>query len=148
MARALGRALARLAAARPAAAAPARGRAAERPAAGPAGAAAGGRALHAGAEVAGVANLARVELKEGEGEKVSERMEGVLEWFDELQQVDVEGVPPATRAGDGHAPPEGATQFRADEPVKCADQDALLAAAPVVEDGYFRVPQILGEAEG
>jgi aspartyl-tRNA(Asn)/glutamyl-tRNA(Gln) amidotransferase subunit C len=35
--------------------------------------------------------------------------------------------------------------FRADEQAPCLPPDAVLAAAPAVEDGKFRVPRILTE---
>ena len=36
--------------------------------------------------------------------------------------------------------------LRADVEVPCLDRDQVLAAAPAVEDGRFRVPPVLGEA--
>jgi aspartyl-tRNA(Asn)/glutamyl-tRNA(Gln) amidotransferase subunit C len=36
--------------------------------------------------------------------------------------------------------------LRADEPRPCLDREVVLAEAPLVEDGRFRVPPVLGEA--
>ena len=77
------------------------------------------------------------------------RVEAVVGWFDDLQQVDVEGVPPAVRpdlSGEGGSGAE--TSFRADVPEAFEGGEALRAAAPRVEGRLYRVNQLMGEAEG
>ena len=58
--------------------------------------------------------------------------------FDQLQAIDVEGVPPATDAGvDGFA------ALRPDTPVPSDDMGAALGQAPTREGPYIKVPKIL-----
>src|SRR3954468_13350275 len=57
------------------------------------------------------------------------------------QEVAAADIPPTS-----HALPL-TNVLRADEPTPSLGADAALAAAPEAEDGRFRVPQILGDAE-
>lgn len=67
---------------------------------------------------------------------------GILEWFGQLQRVDVEGVPPALRAEV-----ETENFFRADEPEAFEAQEELLRQVPAREGAFVRVPKIATAAD-
>jgi len=83
-----------------------------------------------------IAALARLELSEAEVEEYRQQLSAVLEYFARLQAVDTEGIPPTASV----LPPRSV--LRPDEPRPGLPRDALLANAPEVEDGQFRVPPV------
>ncbi|HEY58346.1 MAG TPA: Asp-tRNA(Asn)/Glu-tRNA(Gln) amidotransferase subunit GatC [Anaerolineae bacterium] len=87
-------------------------------------------------EVLHIAALARLELSEVEVEEYRQQLSAVLEHFTRLQAVDTEGIPPTASV----LPPRSV--LRPDEPRPGLPRDALLANAPEVEDGQFRVPPV------
>lgn len=50
-----------------------------------------------------LAQLAQVGVSEQEAAEWGPKIAGIVEWFGQLQQVDLEGVPPAVRADIGDA---------------------------------------------
>lgn len=91
-------------------------------------------------EVAHVARLARLELTDDELGTFTEQLAKVLDHARDVEALDVADVPPTSH------PYALANVLRDDEPRPTLDRDAVLAAAPAVEDGQFRVPPVLGEA--
>ncbi len=64
----------------------------------------------------------------------------MLDHADDVEALDLAGVPPT-------AHPLPLVNVLRDDVVRPSlDRDEVLAAAPAVEDGRFRVPPILGEA--
>jgi len=92
------------------------------------------------ADVAHVARLARLDLTEEELERYAEQLGAVLDHFADIAGLDLADVPPTAH------PLPLTNVFRPDIPVPSLDRDEVLAQAPAVEDGRFRVPRILGEA--
>jgi len=92
------------------------------------------------ADVAHVAHLARLSLTDEEIELFSSQLAKVLDHFEDVAALDTAGV-----AATAHPLPLR-NVLRADEAGPCLDREEILAAAPAVEDGRFRVPRILGEA--
>lgn len=90
-------------------------------------------------EVLKVANLACLNLDDDELELFTRQLGDVLDEAAALQGLDLDGVEPTSR------PIELINVFRADEPAPSLDRTEVLACAPEVEDGRFRVPSILGE---
>jgi|SRR5581483_7041936 len=90
-------------------------------------------------EVAHVARLARLELTDDELELFTSQLAAVLDHAADVEALDVGGVPPTSH------PYPLRNVFREDKVRPGVDRDAVLAAAPDVEDGRFRVPPILGE---
>jgi aspartyl-tRNA(Asn)/glutamyl-tRNA(Gln) amidotransferase subunit C len=86
-----------------------------------------------------VANLARLDVTDEEVERFSEQLSAIAGHFADIEALDLADVPPTT-----HALPV-TNVLREDEVRPSLDRDAVLAAAPAVEDGRFRVPRILGE---
>lgn len=91
-------------------------------------------------DVAHVARLARLDLTEDELEQFTRQLGAVLEHAADVAALDTAGVPPTAH------PLPLVNVLRDDVPRAGLDRDEVLAAAPEVEDGRFRVPRILGEA--
>jgi len=88
-------------------------------------------------EVQHVALLARVGLSEADIEKFQGQLSQILDYFEVLKQVDTEGVPPTA-----HVLPLQ-NVMRPDEVAPSLPQEEILANAPQVEEGHFRVHAIL-----
>ena len=92
-------------------------------------------------EVEHVARLARLELTEDEVERFGGQLSAVLERAQRIQALDLDDVPPTAH------PVDLSNVWRDDVVVPFEDVAAILANAPLIEDGRFRVPQILEDAE-
>ena len=92
------------------------------------------------ADVAHVAHLARLSLTEEEVELFSGQLAKVLDHFQDVAALDTLEVPPTAH------PLPLRNVLRPDQARPGLDRDEVLAAAPSVEEGRFRVPRILGEA--
>ena len=86
-------------------------------------------------DVIKVANLARLDLTEAEEEEFAPQLNAILDYFEQLQELDTDNVEPTTRAIDVN------NITRADE--QQTYSESLLDAAPDREDDFFRVPKIL-----
>ena len=83
--------------------------------------------------------LARLELSEGEIEKYTPKLNPVLDYFSELDEVDTEGVEPTYHVL------ALSNVFREDEVnTKCSlDQEEALSNAPNKQDGFFKAPRMM-----
>lgn len=90
-------------------------------------------------DAAYVARLARIELTEEELDLYAGQLAVVLEHAAQVAALDTDGVEPTAH------PLPLRNVLRADEPRPSLDRAVVLAQAPAVEDGRFRVPRILGE---
>lgn len=90
-------------------------------------------------QVRKVAMLARLELSPAEEEQFTGQLSDILEYFDQLNQLDTDGIEPTTRAV------ELSNITRPDSLEPFADRDSILSCAPEQEDDYFKVPKILEE---
>ena len=90
-------------------------------------------------QVRKVANLARLELSESEQEQFTVQLNGILEYVQQLDELDTTDVPPTTRAI------EVSNITRPDQLEVFADRESILESAPDREEDFFRVPKILGE---
>lgn len=88
-----------------------------------------------------VAKLARLELTPEESERYTQDLGKILALVEELNQVDLSQV---ELGMDSSAP----TVFREDKAVREFSREELMANAPLEEDGFFRVPKILGDNAG
>jgi len=88
-------------------------------------------------EVMHVASLARLDLHENDVEMFAEQIGKILEHVDTLDNVNTDGVEPAT-----HAIPLS-NVFRNDDQKEDANREAVLSNAPEQEDGAFIVPKII-----
>jgi aspartyl-tRNA(Asn)/glutamyl-tRNA(Gln) amidotransferase subunit C len=90
------------------------------------------------ADVAHVAPLAKLTLSDA-GSTFTEQLGAVLAHAADVEALDVSGVDPTAH------PLPLANVLRADRLTATLDRDEVLAQAPAVDDGRFRVPAILGE---
>lgn len=90
------------------------------------------------ADVEYVANLARLELVDGEEkEHFAEQLSKIFDYVEVLNQVDTTDVPPTILAVDLD------NIFRTDEVQTSLTNEDALANAPDKKDGFFRVPTII-----
>lgn len=87
-----------------------------------------------------VALLARLELTPQEEEQFTTQLGSILDYFEQLSELDVTDVPPTTRAIDV------SNVTRPDELQPYSDRDRLLESAPDQDGDFFKVPKILNEA--
>ena len=90
-------------------------------------------------DVRKVAQLSRLNLPEETIATYTGQLERILDYVDQLQAVDTEGVPPTTRAV------EVVNVTREDAVVPTDVREELLDQAPQREGDFFRVPKILAE---
>lgn len=90
------------------------------------------------ADVAKVARLARLDLGDAEIERMATQLDGMLEHFADMDALDLHAIEPMTQ------PYPLVNVLRDDVVADSLDRDEVLAAAPVAEDGRFRVPPIIG----
>jgi len=90
-------------------------------------------------DVRKVAHLARLELPEDTIATYTGQLERILDYVDQLQAVDTEGVPATTRAV------EVVNVTREDKVEATEVREDLLEQAPLREGDFFRVPKILAE---
>lgn len=91
-------------------------------------------------DVAHVAALARLSLTEEELDRFTGQLARVIDHARDVAALDVAGVVPTAH------PLPVRNVLRPDEPGPCLDRATVLAQAPDVEDGRFKVPRIVGEA--
>jgi aspartyl-tRNA(Asn)/glutamyl-tRNA(Gln) amidotransferase subunit C len=91
-------------------------------------------------QVRKVALLARLELTEAEEQAFTGQLNSILDYFEQLNELDTENVEPTTRAI------ETSNITRPDRLETFSDRQEILSCAPEREDDYFRVPKILDEA--
>lgn len=92
------------------------------------------------ADIRKLGQLARIGLSEAEVKKLVPEIEAILEYVAKLQQVDTKNVKPTNQV-------TGLTDvWRADEGWKQQwSREELLKNAPRTQDGYVKVPKVLGD---
>ncbi|HEY9744425.1 MAG TPA: Asp-tRNA(Asn)/Glu-tRNA(Gln) amidotransferase subunit GatC [Coleofasciculaceae cyanobacterium] len=88
-------------------------------------------------QVRKVANLARLEMEPEEEEQFATQMNSILEYFEQLSELDTQDVAPTTRAIDV------SNVTRPDELRPYPDRAAILNEAPDPDGDFFKVPKIL-----
>jgi aspartyl-tRNA(Asn)/glutamyl-tRNA(Gln) amidotransferase subunit C len=90
-------------------------------------------------QVRKVALLARLELSPEEEEQFTGQLSSILEYVEQLGELDTENVEPTTRAI------ELSNITRSDALEPFAGREDILRCAPDREEDFFKVPKILGE---
>jgi aspartyl-tRNA(Asn)/glutamyl-tRNA(Gln) amidotransferase subunit C len=80
-----------------------------------------------------VAKLARIALEEERVEPMMAELNGILGWIEQLQAVNVDGIPPMTSVV------EQKLKMRDDVVTDGGNADALMTNAPGGEDHFFVV---------
>jgi aspartyl-tRNA(Asn)/glutamyl-tRNA(Gln) amidotransferase subunit C len=88
-------------------------------------------------EVESVAHLARLEISEGEIGRVVENLSSIIEFVDQLQAADTEGVLPMAH------PLDMGQRLRTDEVSEVDQRKRFQANAGEVEAGLYLVPKVI-----
>lgn len=89
------------------------------------------------ATVMRIARLARIKISAEEADGLQGELSGILDWVEQLDEVDTKDVEPMTRVV-----PQ-ALYRRDDEVTDGEIPEKVLANAPVTEDGFFVVPKVV-----
>ena len=81
--------------------------------------------------------LSRLELSEEDKKKYTPKLNSVLDYFNELDEVDTEGIEPTY-----HVLPLN-NVFREDEKGSSLSQEEALYNAPKKQDGFFKAPRMM-----
>jgi aspartyl-tRNA(Asn)/glutamyl-tRNA(Gln) amidotransferase subunit C len=84
-----------------------------------------------------VAELARIREREERLAPLAAELSGILQWIEQLSEVDTEGVEPMTSAVVMSLP------MREDVVTEGGDASIVLANAPRSRDGFFVVPKVV-----
>jgi aspartyl-tRNA(Asn)/glutamyl-tRNA(Gln) amidotransferase subunit C len=87
-----------------------------------------------------VAALANLSLTDAEVSQLQHDLDGILDHFDTLNEIDVEGVEPMAQVLFDS---DDAATLRADAPVAPLGNQLALANAPQPGAGYFKVPKVI-----
>ena len=88
-------------------------------------------------DIDNIARLARLELTAGEKEKLSGQMETILQYIDQLNELDTDKVEPTSHVLAIH------NVFREDEETKNFSDRDYLASAPAPVKDHYEVPKII-----
>lgn len=88
-------------------------------------------------EVEHVGWLARIEIDEKESDAYAEKLNSVLDYFGQLDEIDTEDVAPTYHVMDV------VNVFREDEVMESMPQDVVLANTENKQEGNFKSPRIM-----
>ncbi|MCG8559136.1 MAG: Asp-tRNA(Asn)/Glu-tRNA(Gln) amidotransferase subunit GatC [Hyphomicrobiales bacterium] len=89
------------------------------------------------AKVRHIARLARIKVTDEEVKTLEGELSGILDWVEQLGEVDTDGVEPMTRV-------VAMTMKQRDDVVADGGRaDDIVKNAPVVDDHYFVVPKVV-----
>ena len=86
-----------------------------------------------------VANLVRLGISEEEAQKFSPQFTSIIDYFNMLNEVDTENVPPASDIANAE------NVLREDVVKPSMSREEFLRNAPQSEGGYVKVSTILGD---
>ena len=89
-------------------------------------------------QVRHVARLARLNLSDAEVARFSRELTVILDYIDELQKVNTDGVEPREQFITAE------NVFRDDVAKPSLPREIVLAMAPKADDQYFLVPRVIG----
>lgn len=89
------------------------------------------------ATVRKVARLARIAVPEERLEPLARELSGILQWIEQLGEVDTDGVEPMTSAVAATLP------LREDVVTEGGDASKVLSNAPKSVDGFYVVPKVV-----
>ncbi len=89
------------------------------------------------ATVRKVARLARIAVPDDALEPMAQEINGIMQWIEQLNEVDTDGVEPMTSAVATTLP------LREDVVTDGAYVDKIVLNAPKTADGFFIVPKVV-----
>ena len=84
-----------------------------------------------------IAVLSHLKIDDDKIEATEEEFNKILQWVDQLKEVNTENVEPLVSVNDG------TLEMRKDEVTEGNQAEAILANAPMQEYGYFAVPKVV-----
>ncbi len=84
-----------------------------------------------------IARLARLKIEDNEAEMFSQQLGNILDWVEQLGEVDTDNVKPLANVVDI------VPKMRADIVNDGGKQEDVLANAPDEQQGYFVVPKVV-----
>lgn len=84
-----------------------------------------------------IAHLARLEFDESSAEKMSQDMSQILDWVEQLNELDTTNIDPITTMSSE------VNDMREDKAGNHLSHEAGLKNAPKSDSDYFRVPKVL-----
>ncbi|KAJ0030882.1 hypothetical protein Pint_12897 [Pistacia integerrima] len=90
-------------------------------------------------DVPRLAETARISLSPHEVDEFAPKIRQVIDWFGQLQAVDLNSVDPAIRADNE------TENLRDDSPETFENREAMIAAIPSYEEPYIKVPKVLNK---
>ena len=84
-----------------------------------------------------VAYLARIKLNNSEVDKMTEELNNIMKWIEELNEVDITNVPPMTGVSNM------TLREREDKVTDGGYQDKIVSNAPEKIDTSFTVPKVI-----
>ncbi|KAK1550896.1 hypothetical protein Q3G72_026579 [Acer saccharum] len=86
-----------------------------------------------------LAETARISLTPREVEEFAPKIRQVIDWFGQLQAVDLNSIDPAIRADTE------IDNLREDMPETFENREAIIAAVPSYEEPFIKVPKVLNK---
>lgn len=87
--------------------------------------------------VAHIAALARIRVSEAELEPLAAELSRIVGWFEQLREVDTDGIAPMTSVAATELP------LREDAVTDGDCRDTILGNAPHTARGFFTVPKVI-----
>jgi len=87
--------------------------------------------------VAGIARLARIRISDEQQEALTGELSNILNWIEQLDEVQTDGVPPMTSVVEMKPP------LRKDAVTDGDCRDKVVANAPEPAHGFFTVPKVV-----
>jgi len=90
-----------------------------------------------------VAGLANLELTDDEQARMEKDLNSILEYIDQLSQLDTSNVEPMAQVMQAAAASNAVDTLRDDELRECLPRAAALEDAPQTDGAFFRVPKVI-----
>ena len=84
-----------------------------------------------------IAKLCRIKLKEEEIEEFSSQLSSILDWVEQLNEVNTEKIKPLSNVSSSDLP------LREDKIITKNDSEDVLSNAPEKLENYFVVPKVV-----
>ena len=84
-----------------------------------------------------IARLSRLRIEGKEIDELSSQLSSILDWVEQLNEVDTENVEPLSNVVDSELP------LREDQETKDDKSKEVLNNAPEVHENYFVVPKVV-----
>ena len=94
-------------------------------------------------DVEHVAALASLALTPEELDRMGRDLGSILDYVDELQQLDTGGVEPLTQVSELFGADLARSELRGDDPRTSLSRAAIMEGAPATDGTFFKVPRVI-----